>query len=69
MTLRDEIIKSVKEEFPDAELEIHERRDTILEIRSTLEKEMFIEVYANFLTNKRSYALILKGYSTGQARG
>jgi len=39
VTLRDEIIKSIKEEFPDAELEIHERRDTILEIRSTLEKE------------------------------
>lgn len=60
MTLRDEIIKTIKEEFPDAELDVRERRDIILEIRATLEKEMFIEVYANFLTHKRSYALIYK---------
>ncbi len=39
MTLRHEIIKAIKEEFPDAELEVHERRDTVLEIRVTLEKE------------------------------
>ena len=61
MTLRDEIVKTIKEEFPNAELEIHERRDTILEIRATLEKEIFIEVYANFSTNKRGYSLIYKG--------
>jgi len=61
VTLRDEIIKTIKEEFPDAELEVHERRDTILEIRATLGKDVLIEVYANFLTNKRSYALIYKG--------
>lgn len=60
MTLRDEIIRTIKEEFPDAELEVHERRDAILEIRAQLEKEIFVEVYANFLTNKRSYALIHK---------
>ena len=39
MTLTDEIIKPIEEEFPDAELEVHERRDTVLEIRVTLEKE------------------------------
>lgn len=61
MTLRDEIIKTIKEEFPHAELEVHERRDTILEIRATVEKEIFIEIYANFLTNKRSYSLIHEG--------
>jgi len=61
VTLKDEIIKAIEEEFPDAELEVHERRDTVLEIRVTLEKEFFIEVYANSLTNKRSYALIYKG--------
>ena len=61
MTLRDEIIKTIKEEFPNAELEINERRDTVLEIRATLEKEIFIEFYANFLTSKRSYSLIYKG--------
>jgi len=61
VTLRDEIIKAIKEEFPDAELDVHERRDIILEIRATLEKGIFIEVYANFLTNKRSYSLIYEG--------
>ncbi len=60
MNLRDEVIRRIKEVFPNAELEIHERRDTILEIRAKLEKEVFIEVYANFLTNKRSYSLIYK---------
>jgi len=61
VTLRDDIIKTIKEEFPNAEFEVHERRDTILEIRATLQKDVFVEVYANFLTSKRSYTLIYKG--------
>jgi len=58
VTLKDEIIKTIKKEFPHAELAVHERRATILEIRATVEKGIFIEIYANFLTNKRSYSLI-----------
>ena len=61
MTLKDEIVRNIKEEFPKAEFEIHEKRDIIVEIRAIIEKEVFIDVYANILTKKRSYSLIYNG--------
>jgi len=58
VSLREEIIDSIQKEFPKAEIEIHERRETIIEIRATLGKKIFIEIYSNQLTSKRSYSLI-----------
>lgn len=53
MTFKNEVIRAIREYFPDADLEIHERRDTILEIRAILGEDIFIEIYANFLTTKK----------------
>jgi hypothetical protein len=58
VSYREEIVDRLRKEFPQAEIEIHERRETITEIRATLGKKIFIEIYANELTRKRSYSLI-----------
>ncbi|NIO68263.1 MAG: hypothetical protein GTN71_04215 [Anaerolineae bacterium] len=51
---------TVKEHFPEANLETREKRTTIFEARAWLDEETFIEVYFNSLTERKNYALVCR---------
>jgi len=55
---RERLSKAVKKHFPEATLEVWERRTTIFEARIGIDEETFVEIYFNALTGKQSYALI-----------
>lgn len=59
--LKEELLQSLHSFFPAAKVDIKERRGVILELRAYLDEATFIEVYANAMTGKRSFALISKG--------
>lgn len=58
--LRDELLQSLMRHFPEAKIESKERRGVVFELRAYVGGDTFIEVYANGLTGKRSFALIAK---------
>lgn len=51
---------TVKQHFPEANLETREKRTTIFEARVWLDEETFIEVYFNSLTERKNYALVCR---------
>lgn len=51
-------LRAIQEYFPEARVEIQERRDTVLKARIEIDEETFIDIYFNALTGKKSYALI-----------
>lgn len=55
---QDLLILVAREEFPDANITIIERRNITLEARITVSEDTFIEVYYNFISKKKSYTLI-----------
>ena len=57
-SFRNQLRNLFEEQFTDAEFVIDERRSTILEIRIILTFEVFMEVYVNGITGKKSFALI-----------
>jgi hypothetical protein len=57
-SFRNQLRNLFEEQFTDAEFVIDERRSTILEIRIFLTPEVFMEVYVNGITGKKSFALI-----------
>ena len=59
--LRDKLCSLFKKQFPDAEISINERRSAILEIRIFFTSEVFMELYVNGITGKKSFALVEKG--------
>lgn len=59
--LKEELLLSLRSFFPEAKVDIKERRGVIMEIRAYLDEATFIEVYANAITGKRSLTLISKG--------
>lgn len=59
--LKEELLLSLRSFFPAAKVDIKERRGVILELRAYLDEVTFIEVYANAITGKRSFALISEG--------
>lgn len=58
--LSEELLQSLGRHFPEAKIERKERRGVIFELRAYVVEDTFIEVYANVLTGKRSFALIAK---------
>ena len=56
--LKEELLQSLHCVFPAATVDIKERRSVILELRAYIDKATFIEVYANSITGKKSFALI-----------
>lgn len=58
--LSEELLQSLEIHFPDAKIDIKERRGIIFELRAYVKEDIFIEIYANGLTGKRSFALIAK---------
>lgn len=58
--LSKELLQSLRRYFPEAKIDSKERRGVIFELRAYLSEDTFIEVYANWLTGKRSFALIAK---------
>lgn len=56
--LKEELLQSLHRYFPAAKVDIKERRSVILELRAYIDKESFIEVYANTINGKKSFALI-----------
>lgn len=59
--LKEELLQSLRSNFPAAKVDVKERRGVILELRAYLDEVTFIEVYANSITGKRSFALISRG--------
>lgn len=59
--LKEELLQSLCRCFPAAKVDIKERRSVILELRAYIDKATFIEVYANSITGKKSFALISEG--------
>ena len=49
--LRDQLCDLFKNQFPDAEFSISERRSAILEIRIFFAPEVFMESYFNAITD------------------
>ena len=58
--LKEELLRSLREHSPGAKIESEERRSIIFELRAYVDEDIFIDVYANVLTGKRSFALIAK---------
>jgi len=58
--LKEELLRSLRERFPDAMIESKEKRSVVFELRAYVGEDTFIEAYANGLTGKRSFALIAK---------
>jgi hypothetical protein len=52
------IILAVKNNFPDASILLAEKRDITLDARIKITEKIFVEVYYNSLTDKKSFALI-----------
>ena len=59
--LRDQLCDLFKNQFPDAEFSISERRSAILEIRIFFAPEVFMESYFNAITGKKSFTLVESG--------
>ncbi|MEW5744946.1 MAG: hypothetical protein AB1805_05870 [Nitrospirota bacterium] len=55
---KSELISRIKELFPEAPVTAAEKRGTIIEVRADLSEKIFLEIYYNVLTGKKSYALI-----------
>ena len=57
--LKQELYQALGKYFPLAKIENIERRGIILEIKAFIDERTFVEIYANIVTGKRSFALIL----------
>jgi hypothetical protein len=55
---RDLLISVAKHKFTDASITLTEKRKISLEARIKISEEIFIEVYYNILSDKKSFALI-----------
>jgi len=58
--LKEELLQSLRKHFPEARVESKEKRGIVFELRAYVGEDIFIEVYANVLTEKKSFALIAK---------
>ena len=58
---RDNLCNLFKKQFPGLEITINERRSVILEIRILFFPEVFMESYVNWITGKKSFALVENG--------
>ena len=57
-SFRKQLCNLFEDQFTDVEFVFDERRSTILEIRILLTPEIFMEVYVNGITGKKSFALV-----------
>ncbi len=55
---RNLLIAVAKHTFPDASITTTEKREITLEVRVKISEVVFIDVYYNTLTDKKSFALI-----------
>lgn len=58
---KSELITNINNFFPKADITIVEKRGIMLEVRVNISEYVFVEIYYNALTGKKSYALINKG--------
>jgi len=58
ITFRNDFCSLAQEFFPNSKITILEKRNIILEIRLEISEFIFIEIYYNSLTDKKSYAFI-----------
>lgn len=58
---RNLLVSITKRKFPDANITITEKRKITLEARIKVSEEVFIEVYYNMFSDKKSFALIRDG--------
>lgn len=57
---RNTLVSVVKHNFPEGDIIITDRRQITVEARVKILEDVFIEVYYNALTDKKSFALIKK---------
>lgn len=55
---KSELITNINNFFPKADITIVEKRGIRLEVRVNISEYVFVEIYYNALTGKKSYALI-----------
>ncbi len=55
---RNLLISTAKRKFPDASITLTEKRKITVEARVKISEEIFIEIYYNTLSDKKSFALI-----------
>jgi len=55
---RNSLISAAKHNFPDADITLSEKRKITIEARIKVSEGIFIEVYYNSLSDKKSFALI-----------
>ena len=55
---RNLLISIAKRKFPDASITLREKRSITVEARVKVSEEIFIEVYYNILSDKKSFALV-----------
>lgn len=58
---KDLLLKVAQIHFPRAFITVQEKRSIILEARLNIEEQLFVYVYFNALTGRKSYSLIHKG--------
>ncbi|MCH8317943.1 MAG: hypothetical protein IIA88_05510 [Bacteroidetes bacterium] len=54
----DSLLAALRNDFPNAIITIKEKRGIIVEARIKLTEKVFLDVYFNSLTDKKSFALI-----------
>lgn len=55
---KDSLLSAFNHHFPDVTVDLIEKRGIIVEARARITEKVFIEVYFNSLTDKKSFSLI-----------
>ncbi len=58
---KNSLVALARAYFPQSTLTVQEKRSIILEARINIQEHLFVYVYFNALTGRKSYALIHKG--------
>lgn len=61
MISKEDLIRIVRNYFPDTKSEVKEKRGIVLEGKISISEDKFIHIYVNRLTGKKSYGLIFQG--------
>jgi hypothetical protein len=60
MISKEDLIRIVRNYFPDPKSEVKEKRGIVLEEKISISEDKFIHIYVNRLTGKKSYGLIFQ---------
>ncbi len=58
---RTRLLAAISTHLPSAQVEVQEKRASVLSVRASVADSLFLDVYHNDLTGKTSYTLIYEG--------